>query len=428
MSACGRRPTGYLGQHPDWGGELAGWFRARLAAAELAAAERATLDHQLHILTRVGVGQQLLADMVSQPGFRDETRLAALDAIAGAGLKDPPASWRTAVRSALEVKDPGALAAAIGAARALNKDAGIVAGLRAIGSDAQQAAALRLAALAALPSAAPLDATAFEFLRTSLAESNAPLTRSTAAAVLAHSKLDAPQLAALTDNLSAAGPLELTKLCEAFDGGGDDALGSKLLAALQASKSAKALNPGQLGPHFARFPDATQTRAREFLASLAVDATKQAAHLEALLSELKSFSGDIRRGQRIFTSPKTACATCHQIGYVGGHLGPNLTSVGSVRTERDLLEAVVYPSASFVRGYEPMILITKSGDQMSGVLRKDAPDEVVLATGPETEARIARADVADLLPGTVSLMPQGLDAQMSKQDLADIITFLKSMK
>jgi len=228
--------------------------------------------------------------------------------------------------------------------------------------------------------------------------------------------------------LKAAGPLELTKLCGAFDGGGDDALGSKLLAALHESKSAKALNPGQLKPHFARFPEATQKSANEFLGSLDADATKQAAHLEALLTEIKSLSGDIRRGQLIFTSPKTACATCHQIGYVGGHLGPNLGGVGSIRTERDLLEAVVYPSASFVRGYEPMVLILKSGEQMSGVLRKDAPGEVVMATGPETEARIARADIADMRPGTISLMPQGLDAQMSKQELADLITFLKSMK
>lgn len=417
-----------LGQHPDWGAELAGWFRSRLAAPELATSERATLEHQLHILTQVEVGQQLLADIVTQPGFRHETRLAALNAMAGAGLKEPPATWRTAVRSTLEADDPGSIAAAIRAARGLTKDLTVVAALRAIGRGAQRPSALRLAALAALPSGTSLEAIEFDWLRSCLAEGNPPLTRSTASAVLAHAKLEAPQLAALTDSLTSAGPLELTKLCEAFDGGGDDALGSKLLAALRGSLNAKALNPGQLRPHFARFPEATQKTANEFLGSLDVDATKQAAHLEALLTELKSRNGDLRHGQLIFTSPKTACATCHQIGYVGGHLGPNLTSVGSVRTERDLLEAVVYPSASFVRGYEPMILVTKSGEQLGGVLHKDAPDEVVIATGPETETRVARAEIAELRPGTVSLMPQGLDAQMSPQDLADLIAFLKSMK
>jgi len=415
-----------LGQHPDWGGELAGWFRARLAASDLAPSERTTLDQQLHILTRVDIGQQLLADIATLPGFRDETRVAALNAMADSGLKETAAAWRTAVRSVLERNNPDLMAAGIAAARGLNHHLDIVAALRAIGRDARRLSALRLAALAALPSGAPLDAIEFNFLRTSLAETNEPVTRSTGATVLAHAKLDAPQLASLTDNLKSAGPLELTKLCAAFDGGGDDVLGSTLLAALRDSKSARALNPSQLRPRFARFPEATQNRANEFLGSLDADAAKQAARLEALLTELKLLNGDIRRGQTLFAGSKTACATCHQMGYVGGRLGPNLTSVGSIRTERDLLEAVLYPSASFVRGYEPMTLVTKSGDQFSGVLRKDAPDEVVLATGPETEERIARADIADLRPGTVSLMPQGLDAQMTKQDLADLITFLKS--
>jgi len=44
-----------------------------------------------------------------------------------------------------------------------------------------------------------------------------------------------------------------------------------------------------------------------------------------------------------------------------------------VRNERDLLEAIVYPSASFVRSYEPMIVATKAGEEFSGVLKKIPP-------------------------------------------------------
>jgi putative heme-binding domain-containing protein len=417
-----------LSRHPDWGGELAGWFRQRLTASGLADAERTALDNQLHILTRAELGQQLLADAITQSGFRDETRVAALKAIAGAGLKQLPASWKAAVLSVLAVINSSSMQSAVRAARTMNSDANIVAALRAIGRDTKQPAVLRLDALAALPAGAALDAAEFDFLRTSLTADSAPITRSTAAGVLAHAKLEAAQLTALTENLKSTGPLELNKLCEAFDGGGDDALGQNLLVALRESKSAKALPPSQLKPHFAKFPETTQASANEFLASLDVDATKQAANLEALLTEITSLHGDIRRGQLVFTSSKTACVTCHEIGYVGGRLGPSLTSIGKIRTERDLLEAVIYPSASFVRSFEPMRVFNKSGDDFSGVLRKDAPDEVVLATGPETEVRIARADIAEMRPGMISVMPQGLDTQLSKQELADLITFLKSMK
>jgi putative heme-binding domain-containing protein len=116
------------------------------------------------------------------------------------------------------------------------------------------------------------------------------------------------------------------------------------------------------------------------------------------------------------------------MGYLGGKAGPDLTSIGQVRTERDLLESIVYPSASFVRSYEPFLVATKSDETFTGVLKKDAPEEVVLATGPGTEVRIARADVTEIRPSAVSIMPGGLDQQLTKQELADLLVFLKSTK
>ncbi|MEO7297870.1 MAG: c-type cytochrome, partial [Verrucomicrobiota bacterium] len=148
------------------------------------------------------------------------------------------------------------------------------------------------------------------------------------------------------------------------------------------------------------------------------------AHIDELLAALKN--GDIRRGQNIFNSAKAACSSCHAIGYSGGKVGPDLTKIGTVRTERDLLEAVVYPSASFVRSFEPMIVATKSDEDYSGVLKKDAPDEIVLVTGPNAEVKIARADIKEMRPGTISVMPAGLDEQLTKPELADLLAFLKA--
>jgi len=53
---------------------------------------------------------------------------------------------------------------------------------------------------------------------------------------------------------------------------------------------------------------------------------------------------------------------------------------------------------------------------------------VVIGTGPETEVRIARGEITEMRPGTVSVMPQGLDEQLSRQELADLVTFLKNTK
>ena len=156
------------------------------------------------------------------------------------------------------------------------------------------------------------------------------------------------------------------------------------------------------------------------------DPAQQRARLDELSATLKN--GDVRRGHQVFNSAKAACITCHAMGYVGGNLGPDLSRIGQIRTERDLLETIVFPSASFARSYEPVTVETKGGGAFFGILRKDAPDEIVLAAGPQSETHIARADLAGMKAGAVSLMPQGFDAILTLQELADVIAFLKSAK
>ncbi|HVY69030.1 MAG TPA: hypothetical protein VHH73_03840, partial [Verrucomicrobiae bacterium] len=62
------------------------------------------------------------------------------------------------------------------------------------------------------------------------------------------------------------------------------------------------------------------------------------------------------------------------------------------------------------------------------VVRRDAADEIVLVTGPDAEVHIARNDISEMRPGTVSVMPQGLDEQLNRQELADLVAFLKNTR
>src|SRR5204862_1419545 len=97
----------------------------------------------------------------------------------------------------------------------------------------------------------------------------------------------------------------------------------------------------------AKYGPAVQRQAEGLYAALDADAAGQRAKLDEMLARLKD--GDVRRGQAVFYSPKAACASCHAIGYLGGQVGPDLTRIGAVRGERDLREAVLFPSASLVR-------------------------------------------------------------------------------
>lgn len=113
---------------------------------------------------------------------------------------------------------------------------------------------------------------------------------------------------------------------------------------------------------------------------------------------------------------------------MGGKAGPDLTKIGEVRTERDLLESIIYPSASFVRSYEPVVVLTKSGDVHNGAVLEDGSDEVLLVTGPHTEVRIARAEIREMRPSAVSVMPASLEEQLTRQELADLLAFLRQTK
>ncbi|MEN9676495.1 MAG: hypothetical protein RIS76_2391 [Verrucomicrobiota bacterium] len=416
-----------LGRHPAWGAELADWFRARLTEPGLPADVLVSLDGQLPILTGDPRGQQVLADAAMGGGFRSQTRVAALKAISGAGLKEAPATWQASVLTALKAGNP-VTGEAIQAARTMNSADAVRAALIALARDPGQSVELRMNALAALAPGETLGSDELTFLRAGLSPSNPPAVRAQAAGVLARSRLDPAALQLLTTDLKTAGPLELNLLLQSFDNGGDETLGQSLLAALQESKSARALHPTQLKPHFAKFPDKVRSAADAYVAGLNADAAQQAARLDTLLTELKAAHGDLRRGQGVFNGPKAACASCHRIGYLGGDVGPELTKIGEVRTERDLLESIVYPSLSFVRSFEPSRVTLKGGEEINGIVRHQTPEAITLVTGPGAEQRIRRDEIADLQPGVISVMPGGLDEQLSRQELADLLTFVKTVR
>jgi cytochrome c551/c552 len=76
---------------------------------------------------------------------------------------------------------------------------------------------------------------------------------------------------------------------------------------------------------------------------------KQQTRIEQLSPLL--VGGNTDHGWRVFFSSKALCGSCHQVGVKGGRVGPSLTGIGTIRSGHDLLEAIVFPSSSFVRGF-----------------------------------------------------------------------------
>ncbi len=416
------------GHHREWGTQLRGYFDHRLAQGG-SKAERDKLVVRLTQFSRNPAIEELLASLVD--GTAAQPRLIALQAMAASRARELPQTWIAPLSGALTTGRSDVVRAAVAVARAVPRAADSGAALNEalvrVAHDGGIAPDVRLDALAAVAGGLPsVSSDLFELLRGYLAPAVPATTRLAAAGVLEKAVLDRNQLLMLAEHLKSSGPLELPRLLPPFDRSGDDAVGLALVSALSEAVARSSVRPDVLRPRLAKYSAAVQQRGEALLASLSEDTAAQLRKLEELLAAVRD--GDPMRGQFLFNSPKAACGTCHTIGYQGGTIGPDLTSIGQIRTERDLLEAIVFPNASFARGYEPVVVTTKSGQVIGGMLRSDGPEEIVVLTGPQGETRIDKSTIANMEPGAVSLMPTGFGDQLSRNELADLLAFLKGTR
>ena len=262
-----------------------------------------------------------------------------------------PSQWVDAIAGVLEgdPATPELVAPAVATLRALpltKEKAGDLPGrLLRIAANPKNAVELRLQALAAIPGGVVKpDQALVDFLVKELDRDQPVAARTTAADVLARAKLTNDQLIRLADLLPTAGPIEVDRLLAAFAQSTDTALGLRFVENLSKASALSSLRIDSVKATLAKYGPSVQKAAQALYARLNVDMAKRREKLEQLLTTLSA--GDVRRGQLVFHSEKAACFSCHAIGYRGGNVGPDLTKIGSVRAERDLMEAIVFPSAA----------------------------------------------------------------------------------
>ena len=158
---------------------------------------------------------------------------------------------------------------------------------------------------------------------------------------------------------------------------------------------------------------------------------KQLAQQERRLDKLAAFlpKGDAARGAKLFNSrDKSKCVTCHLRGKKGVRLGPDLTRIGEIRSEKNLLEAIVFPSASIARYHEVVTVLRKNGKAVSGLLVKESVDKMFLSSAEGVVQPIAFRQIEEARYSNVSLMPEGLDKLLKPEEIADLVAYLKRPK
>lgn len=154
----------------------------------------------------------------------------------------------------------------------------------------------------------------------------------------------------------------------------------------------------------------------------------EAQQTELLAIEAALPSGEVSSGQKLFVSQQIACAKCHQVHGQGGLVGPDLSTIGRSRSQRDLLEAIRFPSASFARGFAPYSVLATDGQVIAGIILAEGVDFLQLGVDQQSRRRVEANEIESIQAGRVSIMPDDLHQQLSPQELADLLAYLKSLQ
>lgn len=155
---------------------------------------------------------------------------------------------------------------------------------------------------------------------------------------------------------------------------------------------------------------------------------EQRKQLDALIAaRVESFAKakpDIAAGKAVF---KTHCATCHQINGEGGLIGPQLDGIGA-RGPARLCEDVLDPNRNVDAHFHLHVLTLKDGSSVSGFLKAEAGQMLVLADATGREHRVSKKDATQTEITPVSLMPPVFGQLLDEMTFLNLLGYLVNEK
>ncbi|MCG8652914.1 MAG: HEAT repeat domain-containing protein, partial [Pirellulales bacterium] len=426
-------------RHPEWATEAETWVRRRLKSSEPLAdgeelgallTEYASHDSIGELMGRLLGQENPTAGGATAQGATAQGTITwgtiARKAIARGGPIDPHPSWIKPLQKSLQGADPLVLAETIAAVSKLRGDR-FLESLKDLANNRTYPIAIRLQALAAITArSASLDDETFELLIGWCEGTDSAIATGRAAEIIGAAKLSDPQLDQVVALLSKATPFQLKSLLPCFARLRNPAAIRAFVEAVGSAEAFFSLAEHELSDVTKRYPAQTLGQVNELLDRLRTRQQHKRQRLESWREQVAL--GDAERGRMLFRSDKAKCSACHRVGDHGAAVGPDLTSIGANRTVSDLLESIVFPSASIVRDFDSYKVLTLDGRVLTGVLVSENTREYVLQQASGEQLRLDRREIETITPSPVSMMPAGLEAALSESELADVVAYLTSLR
>ncbi|MDG3002677.1 PVC-type heme-binding CxxCH protein [Paludisphaera mucosa] len=196
-----------------------------------------------------------------------------------------------------------------------------------------------------------------------------------------------------------------------------------LLDAVEAKKLATAeidpLRLKQLREH----PDsAIRGRAARLFGS--ADAPRERAAVIAAFRPALDGEGDREKGRAVYLK---TCATCHRAEGQGVEVGPDLATVAA-RSPEDVLTHVLDPNREVAANYLNYNVATVDGRVISGIIASESTAALVLKRAEGVAEVVPRDQIEQIASTGISLMPEGLEKDLTSADFKDLIAFVRSIR
>ena len=150
-----------------------------------------------------------------------------------------------------------------------------------------------------------------------------------------------------------------------------------------------------------------------------------ASNRQALVDEwtpVTVMKGNLENGVAMY---KKHCAQCHKHGEIGVSIGPNLTGM-AVHPKQEILMNILDPSRSVESNFRTYQVLTADGIVINGMLAGESANSIRMINTQGKEELVLRADIEEMNASVKSLMPEGFEASISKQEMADLLAFLNN--
>ena len=130
--------------------------------------------------------------------------------------------------------------------------------------------------------------------------------------------------------------------------------------------------------------------------------------------------GDRARGAAVF---EKQCLVCHSVQGRGQRVGPDLSGVAA-RPKETLLIDLFDPNRQVTSDYVAYTLVTRQGEVLTGLIASETAASVTLRRAEGAQDVVLRAQIEELRGTGRSLMPEGLEQNLSEDNVADLLAFL----